>query len=560
MFKNTTVNKDSKPLKNNSSESSSSSDKITPTNNLSNNDNNPSGSNINTSGLGRSDEFKEYLLKEIAILKLENDRYRNQSFGYERKRKPLSEDAKFVGGFSMGFEKTWDLFEFQFRYHFGPRFDNSDLISSLKGDALIYLQRTDPNGNKTAEENLVQLRKHYQDLPTTLLLKFSEFTRTGKFESLERLLLVFDTVRTRAKLSDDAAIVTLKTALGMNFSKALMVDISDVEGYTSFQKFSEKIVRLEKNYQLTMGKSLYLRQDEIQGVFGASVSSSGLTPVVSNEVAVIDVNRNSGVKCFNCGNPNHLARECREKYNNSNRRDNYQSKYNNYNNYSKFNRNNQTKYNNYIRFSNNRSNNNNYRSNNVLHFEPVQEPSLNKVDSSLVNNKLFNNQSSKTNNNIQSHSKDSNNNNIQTSSAHINNSIKDNQQSPLDNNNNNHDDNNKSKNNNNKVEDIVKFNKYSIELLEKIDFSPQPYQKEIVTPPRPDIDFKVAQDSSIILTPQQAKFVQLKKNYSEIIPEKLKKESLAKEIFHSIPFIDGTEESKLHQAPYPVSAFYNNIS
>ncbi|EGC34064.1 hypothetical protein DICPUDRAFT_80198 [Dictyostelium purpureum] len=543
MFKNTTVNKDSsKPLKNNSSESSSSSNKITPTNNLS---------------LGRSDEFKEYLLKEIAILKLENDRYRNQSFGYERKRKPLSEDAKFVGSFSMGFEKTWDLFEFQFRYHFGPRFDNSDLISSLKGDALIYLQRTDPNGNKTAEENLVQLRKHYQDLPTTLLLKFSEFTRTGKFESLERLLLVFDTVRTRAKLSDDAAIVTLKTALGMNFSKALMVDISDLEGYTSFQKFSEKIVRLEKNYQLTMGKSLYLRQDEIQGVFGASVSSSGLTPVVSNEVTVIDVNRNSGVRCFNCGNPNHLARECREKYNNSNRRDNYQSKYNNYNNYSKFNRNNQTKYNNYNRFSNNRSNNgnNNYRSNNVLHFEPVQEPSLNKVDSSLVNNKLFNNQSSKTNNNIQSHSKDSNNNNIQTSSTHNNNSNKDNQQSPLDNNN-NHNDNNKSRNNNNKskVKDIVKFNKYSIELLEKIDFSPQPYQKEIVTLPRPDIDFKVAQDSSIILTPQQAKFVQLKKNYTEIIPEKLKKESLAKEIYHSIPFIDGTEESKLHQAPYPVSA------
>ncbi|EGC28223.1 hypothetical protein DICPUDRAFT_160533, partial [Dictyostelium purpureum] len=363
------------------------------------------GSKFNTSGLGRSDEFKEYLLKEIAILKLENDRYRNQSFGYERKRKPLSEDAKFVGSFSMGFEKTWDLFEFQFRYHFGPRFDNSDLISSLKGDALIYLQRTDPNGNKTAEENLVQLRKHYQDLPTTLLLKFSEFTRTGKFESLERLLLVFDTVRTRAKLSDDAAIVTLKTALGMNFSKALMVDISDLEGYTSFQKFSEKIVRLEKNYQLTM---------------------------------------------------------------------------------------------------------------------------------------------------------DSNNNNIQTSSTHNNNSNKDNQQSPLDNNN-NHNDNNKSRNNNNKskVKDIVKFNKYSIELLEKIDFSPQPYQKEIVTLPRPDIDFKVAQDSSIILTPQQAKFVQLKKNYTEIIPEKLKKESLAKEIYHSIPFIDGTEESKLHQAPYPVSAVIN---
>ncbi|EGC37389.1 hypothetical protein DICPUDRAFT_149974 [Dictyostelium purpureum] len=111
------------------------------------------------------DEFKEYLLKELSLLKLENERFRNQNYGFERRKKPLSEDVKFEGGFSMGFEKTWDLFEFQFRYHFGPRFDNTDLISSLKGDALIYLQRMDPNGNNSAEENLLQLRKQYQDLP-----------------------------------------------------------------------------------------------------------------------------------------------------------------------------------------------------------------------------------------------------------------------------------------------------------------------------------------------------------------------------------------------------------
>ncbi|EGC35377.1 hypothetical protein DICPUDRAFT_78930 [Dictyostelium purpureum] len=176
-----------------------------------------------------SDEFREYLLKELSMLKLENDRFRSQNVGYEGKKK--LENAKFEG----------------------------DLISSLKGDALIHLQRMNPNGNNTVEENLLQLRKQNQDLPTTLLLKFSE-----------RLLLVFDTVRTRTKLSDDAAMVTLKSTL----------DISDIEGYSSFQKFSEKIVRLERNYQLTMGKSLYLRQDEIQRIFDASISSSGLTSVV----------------------------------------------------------------------------------------------------------------------------------------------------------------------------------------------------------------------------------------------------------------------------------------
>ncbi|EGC29070.1 hypothetical protein DICPUDRAFT_84879 [Dictyostelium purpureum] len=600
MSKNTTISnnnsKDVNPinksssqlLKNNysessSSSSSSSSNKTTTTNNLSNisppikKEDDPSlefnnfsndAQNLNTGRRSvEGDEFREYLLKELSILRLENERFRSQNYGFERRKKPLSEDVKFEGGFSMGFEKTWDLFEFQFRYHFGPRFDNTDLISSLKSDALIYLQRMDPNGNNSAEENLLQLRKQYQDLPTTLLLKFSEFTRTGKFESLERLLLVFDTVRSRVKLSDDAAMVTLKSALGINFSKALMVDVSDIEGYSSFQKFSEKIVRLEKNYQLTMGKSLYLRQDEIQGIFGASVSSSGLTSVVSNTVAAVEVKRNSEFRCFICGNPGHLARECREKYNSdSDRRNNNPPRYNNYNQQRYNGNNNQQRYN------GNNNNQQRYHNNNQLEYNSNQlEYSNNRFENNFNkfnedsrfgnnnnNNRSNNNdyKSNHKNNNIQSQPTKNNNNsnNFQSSSTHNNNnSNRDNQQSPLGHNKDNGSHNNSNNNNNNiKVEDSVKFNKYSIQLLEKIVFGPEPPLKGIGI--LPGIDVKVAPDSSIILTPQeQAKFDQLIKYYSEIKLESLRKAGQAEGISHSIPLIDGTDKSKPHQEPYPVS-------
>ncbi|EGC33693.1 hypothetical protein DICPUDRAFT_80544 [Dictyostelium purpureum] len=208
------------------------------------------------------------------------------------------------------FDKNWDLFEFLFRHHF-VKPTSANLLSSLRGSAIDRLRTIDPLNTKSVEENIMALRTYYQDSPSIVLDRFSTYSRENKFKSLETLLLVFDIVKRRSQLPDDAAISFLGQALGCNLKEYLSLRCR--KGIT-YDEYLDEVRHLEIVYTESKGTSLYLIKEPINGIFGVNKSPNfslaNANNPTFNVAGVSEGIQNKSAVCYSLVYPPSTQLEC----------------------------------------------------------------------------------------------------------------------------------------------------------------------------------------------------------------------------------------------------------
>ncbi|EGC32171.1 hypothetical protein DICPUDRAFT_81978 [Dictyostelium purpureum] len=330
--------------------------------------------------------------QELKMMELINNQMKIlKELNFQPNRTPFPEESKFDGANKAEFDKNWDLFEFLFRHHF-VRPTSANLLSSLRGSAIDRLRSIDPFNSNSVEDNILRLRRYYQDSPSVVLDRFSNFSRENKFKSLDALLLVFSIVKKRSNLPDEAAITFLNQALGCNFKDYLALKCRKDSTY---QEYLEEVRNLEIAFTESKGVSLYLIKEPLNGIFGTNrtpnVSMANANNPSFNVAGISNDTQNMSVVCYSCGMEGHFSRNCQNKDKFSQNRSNryINSNHRNNNNYNQ-NGYNQNNYNNY-QLNRNKSNNqrssfNSYNNNNSNRNRYVNQQNYRDRNNSNLNN------------------------------------------------------------------------------------------------------------------------------------------------------------------------------
>ncbi|EGC40440.1 hypothetical protein DICPUDRAFT_146642 [Dictyostelium purpureum] len=335
--------------------------------------------------------------QELKMMELINNQMKIlKELNFQPNRTPFPEESKFDGANKAEFDKNWDLFEFLFRHHF-VRPTSANLLSSLRGSAIDRLRSIDPFNSNSVEDNILRLRRYYQDSPSVVLDRFSNFSRENKFKSLDALLLVFSIVKKRSNLPDEAAITFLNQALGCNFKDYLALKCRKDSTY---QEYLEEVRNLEIAFTESKGVSLYLIKEPLNGIFGTNrtpnVSMANANNPSFNVAGISNDTQNMSVVCYSCGMEGHFSRNCQNKDKFSQNRSNryINSNHRNSNNYNQ-NGYNQNNYNNY-QLNRNKSNNqrssfNSYNNNNSNRNRYVNQQNYRDRNNSNLNNDYIGN-------------------------------------------------------------------------------------------------------------------------------------------------------------------------